>query len=166
MKVQDVMTQKVRTCQPETNLAEAAMEMWKGDCGILPVVAEGGKVVGMITDRDICMAAATKHRDVATIRVKEVTSGKVYGCSPETDIHEALAIMQQRQVRRLPILDAETGELSGIVSMNDVALKAQSGARAELSAEDVESTMRGICAHRTSPAAKPMQQLVPQMEAV
>lgn len=141
------------------------MQMWKGDCGILPVVTDSGKVVGMITDRDICMAAATKHRDPANIRVKEVTSGKVYGCSPDTDIHEALKIMREKQVRRLPILDAQTKTLAGILSMNDVALKAQGGARAELSAEDVETTMRGICTHPTLPLAKPTQQPAAQMAA-
>jgi CBS domain-containing protein len=159
------MTRYVRTCRPETNLTEAAMQMWIGDCGILPVVADGGKVVGMITDRDICMAAATKHRDPAMIRVKEVTSGKVYGCSPDTEIHEALKIMREKQVRRLPIMSAETGKLSGILSMNDVAVKAQGGAKAELSADDVESTMRGICTHRELPLAQPMQQSALQMAA-
>ena len=156
MKVQDVMTYDVRTCSPETNLSAAAMQMWRGDFGVMPVVA-GGKVVGMITDRDICIAAATKHRDPANIRVKEVISGQVYGCSPDTDIHEALKIMQQKQVRRLPIMSAEDGRLAGILSMNDVALKEQGGAKAELSAEDVETTMRGICAHRELPLAKQME---------
>ena len=156
MKVQDVMTYEVRTCSPETNLSAAAMQMWRGDFGVMPVVA-GGKVVGMITDRDICIAAATKHRDPANIRVKEVISGQVYGCSPDTDIHEALKIMQQKQVRRLPIMSAEGGRLAGILSMNDVALKEQGGAKAELSAEDVETTMRGICAHRELPLAKQME---------
>jgi len=156
MKVQDVMTYDVQTCSPETNLAAAAMQMWRGDFGVMPVVA-GGKVVGMITDRDICIAAATKHRDPANIRVKEVISGQVYGCSPDTDIHEALKIMQQKQVRRLPIISAEDGRLAGILSMNDVALKEQGGAKAELSAEDVETTMRGICAHRELPLAKQME---------
>src|SRR6516162_5101601 len=74
MKVQDVMTYDVQTCRPETNLADAAMRMWRGDCGILPIIADGQKVVGVITDRDICVAAATKHRDPANIRVKEVMS--------------------------------------------------------------------------------------------
>jgi len=139
------------------------MQMWRGDCGTLPVVADGGKVVGMITDRDICMAAATKHRDPATIRVREVTSRKVYGCSPDTDIHEALKIMHEKQVRRLPILDALTKKLTGILSMNDVALKAQTGAKADLSADDVENTLRGICTHREFPLAKPIQQTAAQM---
>ena len=165
MKVQDVMTDEVRSCAPETNLAEVAMQMWRGDFGAMPVVA-GRKVVGMITDRDICMAAATKHRAPANIRVKEVISGQVYGCSCDTDIHEALKMMQQKQVRRLPIISAEDGRLQGILSMNDVALKTQTGREVELSAEDVEQTLRAICTHRPVAQKKPVQQPVAQELAV
>lgn len=166
MKVQDVMTYDVQTCRAETNLADAAMRMWRGDCGALPVIADGQKVVGMITDRDICMAAATKHRDPANIRVKEVMSGKVYGCSCNTDIHEALKIMQQKQVRRLPIISTEDGTLQGLLSVNDVALKASADRNTELSAEDVENTMRAICAHRPVAQAKPVKQPVAELAIV
>ena len=165
MKVQDVMTDEVQSCAPETNLATVAMQMWRGDFGAMPVVA-GRKVVGMITDRDICMAAATKHRDPANIRVKEVMSGQVYGCSCDTDIHEALKIMQQKQVRRLPIISPEDGRLEGILSMNDLALKAQAGREVELSAEDVEQTLRAICTHRPVSPTKPVQQPVAQQLAI
>jgi CBS domain-containing protein len=164
MKVEDVMTKDVRTCRLQTNLADAAMRMWRNDCGVLPVVADGEKVVGMITDRDICMAAATKHRDPTNIRVSEVISGKVYSCSPDVNIHEALKIMREKQVRRLPIIRTEDGKLVGILSLNDVALKEQGGAKAELSAEDVEQTMRAICAHRELALAKQMES-TPQMAA-
>jgi CBS-domain-containing membrane protein len=166
MKVQDAMTYNVQSCRPETNLAEAAMQMWRGDFGILPVVADGQKVVGVITDRDICMAAATKHRDPTTIRVKEVISGKVYGCSPDTDIREALKIMQQKQVRRLPIISTEDGRLQGILSMNDLALKAKAERIAELSAEDVENTLRAICTHRPVGQRKSVQQVAVEQLAV
>ena len=175
MKVQDVMTYEVQSCRPETNLADAAMQMWRGDFGILPVVADGRKVVGMITDRDICMATATKHRAAANIRVKDVMSGKVHGCSPDTDIREALKIMREKQVRRLPIIDAYDGKLAGILSMNDIALKAQDSHRAELSARDVENTLKAICAHRKVGQArqqplqreqKQQQQVQPQLAAV
>jgi CBS domain-containing protein len=149
MKVQDVMTYDVQMCSPETNLSAAAMRMWRGDFGILPVVASG-KVIGVITDRDICMAAATKHRDPAKIRVKEVISGHVYGCSPDTDMREALKIMRQKQVRRLPIMDALDGNLCGILSLNDIALKAQDARGAQPSAWDVANTLRAICTHRSA----------------
>lgn len=167
MKVNHVMTYDVDTCRPDTNLSMAAMQMWKGDFGILPVVQDGGKVVGVITDRDICMAAATKHRDPTNIRAKEVISGKVYGCSADTDIREALKIMQQNQVRRLPIISPEDGRLEGILSMNDLALKARGDRKTELSAEDVENTLKAICTHRMPPPpAKPVQQPVAQQLAV
>jgi CBS domain-containing protein len=166
MKVQDVMNRDVQTCRRDTNLSTAAMQMWKGDFGVLPVMANGGKVVGMITDRDICMAASTKHRDPAKIRVGEVMTGKVYGCSPDTDIHEALKIMQKRQVRRLPIINADDGKLAGILSMNDVALKAQGDGKAELSARDVENTLKAICAHLVVSLATPFRPLAPQLAAV
>jgi CBS domain-containing protein len=142
------MTYNAQSCRPETNLAEAAMQMWRGDFGFLLVVGDGQKVVGVITDRDICMAAATKHRDPANIRAKEVISNNLYGCSPDTDIHEALKIMQQKQVRRLPIIRAEDGRLCGVLSLNDIALKAKEAKGAELSAQDVEDTLKAICAHR------------------
>lgn len=163
MKVQDVMTKDVQTCRPETNLADAAMRMWRNDCGVLPVIAQGEKVVGMITDRDICMAGATKHCDPVNIRVGEVISGQVYSCSPDADIHKALQIMREKQVRRLPVIRAEDGKLMGILSMNDIALMEQGGAKAELSAEDVEQTMRAICAHRTLPLAKQIPQALAQV---
>ena len=163
MKVQDVMTSEVRTCRPETNLSAAAMKMWNGDCGALPVLADGGEVVGMITDRDICIAAATKHRDPEKIRVDEVISGKAYSCSPETEIHEALEIMQEKRVRRLPVINSHDGKLAGILSMNDVALKAQGNGTAELSAQDVENTLRAICAHPVYTLAKPFKQPAPQV---
>jgi CBS domain-containing protein len=159
------MTYDVQTCGRETNLATVAMQMWRGDFGAMPVVA-GRKVVGMITDRDICMAAATKHRDPANIRAKEVISGQVYGCSADTDIRAALRIMQQKKVRRLPIISAEDESLQGILSMNDLALKATAEGKAELSAEDVENTLKAICAHRAVARAKPVQQPVAQQLAV
>ena len=158
MKVQDVMTRDVHTCRPETNLSMAAMQMWNGDFGVLPVLGDGGKVVGMITDRDICMAAATKHQDPAAIRVEEVISGQVYACSPDTEIHEALKTMQQRQVRRLPVINADDGRLAGILSLNDVALKTQPDGNADLKAQNVEDTLRAICAHpAVAPVAEPFQ---------
>jgi len=159
------MTYNAQSCRPETNLAEAAMQMWRGDFGFLPVVGDGQKVVGVITDRDICMAAATKHRDPANIRVKEVISGNLYGCSPDTDIREALKIMQQKQVRRLPIVSAEDGRLCSVLSLNDIALKAQDAKGAELSAQDVQNTLKAICAHRRVTGqhkSPPIQRAEPQ----
>jgi CBS domain-containing protein len=122
MTVDDVMTHDVQSCRPEADLSTVAMQMRQGECGVLPVVGSSGVVVGMITDRDICMAAAIKHCDPADIRVSEVISGDVYACSPDAEIHTALNIMRQKHVRRLPVVTAKGGKLVGILSMNDVEL--------------------------------------------
>jgi CBS domain-containing protein len=151
MKAKEVMTKEVKTCAPETDLAAAAKSMWMRDCGVLPVVAEGKGVVGMITDRDICIATGCRRRDPATILVSEVMTRQVHSCSPEADICEALQIMQQKQVRRLPVIDS-AGKLCGVLSMDDVALKVQPDAKApEPGAQDIHATLKSICAHRPGP---------------
>jgi CBS domain-containing protein len=166
MKVKEIMNKEVHSCRSDTDLAMAAMQMWDGDFGVLPVVANGGTVVGIITDRDICMATATKRCDPGQIHVEDVMTGQVYGCSPETEIHEALKIMQQRRVRRLPVMSANDGKLVGILSLNDVALKAQADVKAALSAQDVESTLKSICAHPEFSLAMPLATAAPKAVAM
>ena len=151
MKVKDVMTREVKTCAPETDLADAAKSMWMRDCGVLPVVDKSGQVVGMITDRDICIATGCRRRDPATILVSEVMTKKVNSCSPEADIREGLQIMQQKRVRRLPVIDS-AGKLCGVLSISDIALKVQLDAKAaEPGAQDIHATLTSICAHRPGP---------------
>src|ERR1041385_5520229 len=107
MKVRELMTAEVKACSPDTSLAAAAGRMWEGDCGALPVVDDAGKFIGMITDRDICMAVATRHRLAGEILVSEVSSGAIYVCQPDDDVQFALKTMRQEQVRRLPVVNAE-----------------------------------------------------------
>lgn len=148
MKTKEVMTPKVQTCMPETSLATAAMMMWESDCGVLPVVNVSAEVVGMITDRDICMGAASKRRDPATIAVSEVISGETYTCQADDDVRDALMTMKEKRVRRLPVMDSE-GNLKGILSMNDVVLRArENGKKLDLSYGDVIRAFQGLCAHR------------------
>jgi CBS domain-containing protein len=151
MQVQDIMTSDVQCCGPDTNLAAAAKMMWDSDCGALPVLNINGQVMGMITDRDICMAAATKNKPPSEITVWETTSGKAFTCRPADDIHTALDIMKRERVRRLPVVDEE-GVFQGIIAMNDVLLAAQEakGRNAPaVSYEDVVRTMKAISAHRS-----------------
>jgi CBS domain-containing protein len=162
MRVKEIMTVNAKACKPTTNLAEVASAMWERDCGILPVVAEGGKVVGLITDRDMCMAAAMKNRHLSNIAVEEVITGKVYACRPSDDVHLALRTMQEHKTRRLPVVD-DDGTLAGILSMNDIVLKAEEGKDTkvpELSYGDVVSTFKAICSHPLS-----LQQQSKQMAA-
>jgi CBS domain-containing protein len=149
MKVKDVMNPIVKACRPSDNLAWAAELMWENDCGVLPVVGEGGQVVGLITDRDICMAAAMTHENLANLAVESVISGDVFGCAVEDDIRSALTIMQEKRVRRLPVLAAD-GTLAGILSMNDLVLQAQPATGKDvgrLSYGDIVHTYQAICAH-------------------
>lgn len=142
MKVREIMTSDVKACRPETNLAEAVKLMWERDCGALPVVKSDGKVSGMITDRDICVAIATRGQTADRIAVRDVTSGKAATCTPDDDAIVALQTMKLQRVRRLPVVDAG-GRLNGILSLSDVVTRAG----AALSTEIV-STMASICEHR------------------
>jgi CBS domain-containing protein len=150
MKVQDIMTSDVQCCGPDTNLAAAAKMMWDSDCGALPVLNVRGQVKDMITDRDICMAAATKNRPPSDITVWETVSGRAYTCQISDDVHTALDIMRRERVRRLPVVDEE-GILQGIVAINDFVLLAgdtKGGKAPAISYEDVVKTMKAISAHR------------------
>jgi CBS domain-containing protein len=142
MKVQDVMTSAVRTCRPDTNLAEAVRDMWEGDCGALPVVNDEGQVTGMITDRDICIALATRGRSADRVAVREMAQGPVHTCLADDDTAAALGTMKANRVRRLPVIDAD-GHVRGILSLNDVVTHAGSP-----SPSDVMSTLTSISAHR------------------
>jgi CBS domain-containing protein len=122
MQVKDVMTRSVRTCRPGTNLAEAVREMWEGDCGVLPVIGDEGRVAGVITDRDICIAVATRGRTADRIAVREVVADYVCTCLPEDDVAAALRAMEQHKVRRLPVINTE-GQLQGILSLNDIVTR-------------------------------------------
>ena len=142
MRVRDVMTSDVRTCRPDTNLAEAVREMWEGDCGALPVVNDEGRVTGMITDRDICIALATRGRSADRVAVREVAQGPVHTCLADDDTATALETMKTHRVRRLPVIDAD-GHVRGILSLNDVVTHTGSALPTE-----VVRTLAGICEHR------------------
>jgi CBS domain-containing protein len=147
MKVKEVMTPNPKAIWLTESLADAAQLMWENDCGVLPVIKDGRKVVGLITDRDICMATAIKQANPAGISVEEVMSGQVYSVNSEDEVSEALQAMQEHRIRRLPVVSAD-GELEGILSMNDIVLKAsKTGKEAQISYGDVVKTYQAICQH-------------------
>jgi len=150
MKVEEIMTRDVQCCGPDTNLAAAAKMMWDSDCGVLPILNVQGQVMGMITDRDICMAASTTNRVSSAVTAWETASGKAITCRADEDVKTALARMEEGKVRRLPVVD-EDGILQGILSMNDLVLAAgehRGRSAPPLSVEDVVRTLKSICAHR------------------
>lgn len=151
MQVREVMTGNVKSCRPVTNLAEAAKIMWDNDCGVLPAVNDEGKIIGTITDRDIAIAVGTKNRLASDITVGEIIPHQVFTTTPDEDIKSALNIMRDARVRRLPVVDGN-GVLQGILSMNDIVLRAKPGLP-DLSYEDVLNTFKAICEHQTTRAA-------------
>jgi CBS domain-containing protein len=126
MKVEQLMTKEVRACSPSHPLNCAAQILWESDCGIVPVVSEDdhGRVVGTLTDRDICMAAYTQGKPLYEISVGSAMAQKVYSCTPATTLDEVMGTMQAAQVRRLPVVD-EAGQLLGMVSLADLAREAK-----------------------------------------
>jgi len=144
MKVQDVMVKDVKFCGPETNLAAAIEIIWKEGVGALPVV-EDGRVLGVITDRDIAIALGTRNAAAGHTMVREVALPKLFYCAPEDDIHVALRTMCAQRVRRLPVMDNK-GTLQGILCLDDVILYAEEGA-GELTYRDVVETLQGVCEH-------------------
>jgi CBS domain-containing protein len=117
--VAEVMNDTVHSCRPSDSLNHAAQIMWEGDCGALPVVNGDGLIVGMITDRDICMASFTQGRHLSALTVEQAMSTAVKTCSADEPISRALEIMEQSKVRRLPVI--REGKVQGIVALADVA---------------------------------------------
>ena len=144
MKVKDLQTSDVRACTSDTNLAAAAQIMWECDCGVVPVVDENRTLLGMITDRDICIATTTRSAAPADIQVRSVmTTGTVYSCRPDDDVRTALAAMGTHRVRRLPVVD-KANRLVGIVSLNDLVRRADYRAGADVPAADFIEALQSI----------------------
>ena len=150
MNVGQLMKQNVRACHPNDTLNIAAQIMWDNDCGCVPVVEANRRLVGMLTDRDICMAAYTQGGALRMLRVSSAMSKKVYSCKPEDTLAAAEDVMRAKLIRRVPVTDAE-GHLVGIISLNDIAREAQSeGTRAkkEVTSDEVGLTLAAICSPR------------------
>ena len=140
MKIKDVMTPNPMVCSPDMNLAAAGELLLEGDCGILPIVDEG-RLIGVVTDRDMCIALATRNKPAAQIAVREVGEKPVITCSPEAEVHEALAAMAAHRVRRL-VVEGFGQPALGIVSIDDLVRVA--GPRRPLRYEELIDTMRAV----------------------
>jgi CBS domain-containing protein len=146
MKVKEAMMGTPYHIPLEANLGTATELMWKGNCGFLPVVDAAKKVCGVLTDRDICVALGTRNQTAGQVLVEEVVQRKVYTCNPEDDVHVALHTMGEGHVRRLPVVDS-SGNLAGVVSLDDLLLRAEPnriGKEPELSADEVVRGFRAI----------------------
>lgn len=156
MRVEELMTKSIRTCRPDDTLSQAAQIMWEADCGAVPVVSSDGegRAVGIITDRDVCMAGYTRGRSLQEMRVREAMTKDLRCCRPSDLLAEAEASMRSAQVRRLPVVD-ESGHLVGLISLADLAREAaqeRGSKRPAIREEEVGDTLASICEPR-HPAA-------------
>jgi CBS domain-containing protein len=158
VKVKDLMVAEVNCCQTYNTLNTAAQLMWDNDIGCVPVMGRDGRVLGMLTDRDICMAAYIQGASLTESLVTSAMSKQVCSCAPDDDIATAEKLMREKQVRRLPVIDTQ-GHLVGIVSLNDMAREASREAEMkkarEVSDAQITRVMAAVCAprHRVIQAA-------------
>lgn len=120
LNVGAIMTEKVYTCSLGDALDVPARLMWEHDFGAVPALSADDKLSGILTDRDICMAAYTKGEPLSAIRVRDVMARPVHTCSPEDSVERAATFMADAQIRRLPVVDREH-RLVGVIAVSDIA---------------------------------------------
>lgn len=125
-QVRELLTRKgshVLTIGPAASVLQAALLMNEHRVGAL-VVVEGGRVVGMFTERDVLLRVVAERRDPEATRVSEVMTAAVVCCAPETTVDEARGVMRDRRIRHLPVADAD-GQLLGLISIGDLNAQLQ-----------------------------------------
>lgn len=122
-RLADVMTREVTTITPRTPLRETAQLMAKHDVGILPVVEDRNRLVGIVTDRDIVVRAVAKDAVPREMTVSEVMSDRPVSCREDHSIEDAAKLMQEHRLRRIMVLDKDQ-QIVGVVSLGDIARKA------------------------------------------
>ena len=148
MRVQDLMSHPAVTCHVNDTLQLAAHLMWDHDCGSLAVVNDDGLVTGVITDRDICMAAFTQRRALDELLVNTAMAHHVTTVQPGQPVDHAAQLMAHHQIRRLPVVD-ERGYPLGMLALNDIAVEAvQPDTRMKNGAAHVAHTLAAICQPR------------------
>jgi CBS domain-containing protein len=123
MQVRFIMTLTIESVSPDTSLQEAAQRMKERDVGPLPVCTDDGRLVGMITDRDIAVRATAEGLDPSLTLVRDVMSDDPVYCFEDQDVDEAARLMEENRIRRLAVLDSDR-RLVGIVSLGDLAVRA------------------------------------------
>jgi len=121
MKVKDVMKTDVGFCMTDDSLMKCADIMRSRDCGVVPILNREEKLVGMLTDRDLCLAIVARNRKASDVSCGELLSGRVITCSSDDKLEDALKRMRKYRIKRLPAVGKD-GKLAGIFSITDVLL--------------------------------------------
>jgi CBS domain-containing protein len=135
-RCREIMTSNVTTARREMTLQAVAVLMRDGDCGVMPVV-EDGKLVGIVTDRDIVIRAIAEGKDFQT-PIGEAMTTEIFSVKPDDFVFEAIRLMGDRQVRRIPVIN-EAGELAGIIAMADIALEMEDEREIAETLEEISS---------------------------
>ena len=136
LRSSEIMTKNVRTASPDTSLREAAAMMRDGDMGAVPIV-DNGKLIGIITDRDIVVRAVSEGKS-ADAPVREAMTTELFAVKPDDFVFEAVRLMGDKQVRRIPVVN-EDGSLAGIIAMADVALEMEDEREIAETLEEISS---------------------------
>ncbi|HYL58968.1 MAG TPA: CBS domain-containing protein [Candidatus Acidoferrales bacterium] len=126
MKVSELMTREVKSCALDETLNAAARIMWEHDCGCVPVLDANRRLAGIVTDRDLSMAAYTQGLPLGAIPVERAMSAQVITCAPGDSLATAHRLMRTHEVHRLPVVDS-AGAIIGILSLSDLAHHARNG---------------------------------------
>lgn len=154
LNVAEWMSKGAHTCSPSDTLARAAQLMWEHDVGALPVVTDDGRTVGVITDRDVCMAAYTQGKRLDEIGVSVAASCSLVSVHPEDGIDLARALMEAARIRRLPVVDGQ-GHAVGLLGLGDLA-RHWSASTDGISADSIARTLAAVSQVRTAAEAKPL----------
>jgi CBS domain-containing protein len=154
IKIKRLMTRDVQVCHREDSLADAAKLMWAADIGCLPVTDCDGRLLSVITDRDIAMAALFSGRPLREQRVSEAMSGRLVTVCEEDEAGVLEDVMRTAQVHRVPVVN-DAGYLRGIVTLNDLAHHRHGKAMGDgVSPDEVATTLAIVSAPRTWPSGK------------
>lgn len=136
MRCREIMTSAVTTAASDTPLRDVATLMREGDMGAVPIV-DDGKLVGIVTDRDIVVRAVAEGKDAST-PVAEAMTSEIFSVRPDDFVFEAIRLMGDKQVRRIPVV-TDSGELAGIISMADIALEIEDQREIAEALEEISS---------------------------
>lgn len=151
MRIKEIMSHPAVTCPTTGTLDQAARLMWEFDCGIIPVTDDEGRLAGVVTDRDICMAAYTRGEPLNAIPVTTAMARSAVAIHEGDSIEQAEQLMRDRQVRRLPVLDGDRRPV-GLVSLNDLARRAALAQKSGVDRELVR-TLAAVCQPRALPTS-------------
>lgn len=151
MRIKDVMSHPVVSCRGDMKLDAVVRLMSEYDCGMVPVVGHDGRLAGIVTDRDICLAVLNRKQMLDAIPVDEVMARQVFSCRAEDLVESAEQLMRAQRIRRVPVTDGDQRPV-GVLSVDDLARMADKARHTGVDRELIR-TFAEIC----RPAAPPVK---------